>query len=129
MLLLQSIEHQEPMQGEQFEPAIERIGDPVVAEKYRFARPFDDGFVEAQGRVAVPIAMKQRCERHSWSDASNWGRLTPYRAGVQFAIRRWRGAYDFQSTPQRSRPRRRDTGNCFAMSNRRPTPYFLHCAL
>src|SRR5260221_6189768 len=56
------------MQGEQFEPAIERIGDPAAAEKFRFARLFDDGPVEAQGRVAVPIAMKQRYERHAWSE-------------------------------------------------------------
>src|SRR6185437_12336945 len=95
---LEPVEHEVAMKGNQLEAAVKRVANAETGEKDRRARLGDDGVVETQRGIAVAVAAKKRCKRHGSVDTSIGGhrrvfrsgpQLTPYRAGVQFAIRRW----------------------------------------
>src|SRR5437879_2195833 len=55
--------------------------------------------------------------------------LTPYRTGVQFAIRRWARGVRFSIDAAAVSPAPPGYWELFAMSYRRSSPYFIHCAL
>src|SRR5476651_1283894 len=86
--------------------------------------------MEAERRVAMAIALQERCERHAMIRASTSGAVDTLPRGSAICDPQdGRGRSDFQSRPRHFRPRRRGTGKYFVMLNRRTAPQLLRCTL